>query len=91
MYDNKIVAAASTECADGTFLVRVEIEAQKWRVDSAGVEREVAMDDWVDIAIFDDARPSTYGTPIVAGRKRLRAPRAMYEFEARSPTCAHSS
>lgn len=58
MYDNKGVAATSTQRADGTFLVRVEIEARKRRTDSVGVEREIPLDSWIDIAIFGESEGS---------------------------------
>jgi hypothetical protein len=54
MYDNEVVAATSTERTDGTFLVRVQVEARKRRGDSAGVEQEIPMDNWIDIAVFGE-------------------------------------
>lgn len=56
-YSAKVTAATSTARADGTFLVHLEIEAHKLRGDGAGAEREVALDDWIDIAFFGDGRP----------------------------------
>jgi hypothetical protein len=54
MFDNKVTAATSTERADGTFLVRIEMAARKRRGDGAGAEREIAIDDWIDIAVFSE-------------------------------------
>ncbi len=80
MFDNRIAAATSTERADGTFLVRIELEAHKRRGDGAGVEREVSDRRLMDIAVFGQeedkkedsgARPLPHLLPRAATYPRL--------------------
>jgi len=75
MYDNAVAAATSTGRADGTFLVRLELEARKRRADSAGAEREIPIDDWIDIAIFGEGEPILF-----LERRRVRASPAAFEI-----------
>jgi ABC-2 type transport system permease protein len=74
MFDNEVVAATSTERADGTFLVRVELEPHKRRGDGAGAEREIPIDDWIDVAVFGEGEDGKGGgTPLFLEQRRIRA------------------
>ena len=53
-FDAEVAAATSTERADSTFVVRVELEARKLRADGAGADREIPIDNWIDIAVFGE-------------------------------------
>jgi len=74
-FDNAVAAATSTERADGTFLVRLELEAHKRRADVAGAEREIPIDDWIDVAVFGDG-----GTVLFLERRRIRASPVAFEI-----------
>lgn len=39
---------------DGKYRVRINVEARKYRADGQGLETEVSMDDWVDVAVFGE-------------------------------------
>jgi aminopeptidase N len=52
LYDTKVVAASSTRRADGKFDVRIQYEAQKSEADGVGKETPLAVDDWMDVAVF---------------------------------------
>ena len=52
LFDNKVAEATISPQSDGRFLVRLATEAKKMRVDAEGMENEVPIDDWIDIAIF---------------------------------------
>ncbi|MEN8145382.1 MAG: ABC transporter permease subunit [Gemmatimonadota bacterium] len=54
LFDNKVAEATYTERPDGTFLVRLEVEAKKLRADGEGIETEIPIDDWVDIAVLGE-------------------------------------
>lgn len=49
-FETERITAEETEA--GTWQVRLDVKARKVVVDSAGVEREVPMDEWVQIGIF---------------------------------------
>jgi hypothetical protein len=81
MFDARIAVATSTEPGDGTFLVRVEVEIRKLWADSAGVEREIPIDDWIDIAIFgEEADGEGSGTELFFERRRIHASPTVFEI-----------
>ncbi len=81
MFDNEVAAATSTERADGTFLVRLELEAHKLRADGAGAEREIPIDDWIDIAVFGEGKDGEGGGAVLfLERRRIRASPAAFEI-----------
>ena len=81
MFDNRVAAATSTERVDGTFLVRLELEAHKLRADGAGAEREIPIDDWIDIAVFGEEEDAEGGgTVLFLERRRIRASPVSFEI-----------
>ena len=58
------VTAEQTEA--GTWQVTLDVRARKVVVDSAGVETEVPMNEWVEIGIFDDKRLERAALPAEA-------------------------
>lgn len=80
-FDNEIAAATSSERGDGTYLVRLEVEARKLRADGAGAEREVPLDDWIDVAVFGEGEEGAGDAPLLAfERRRIRASPAILEI-----------
>ncbi|HEV8581432.1 MAG TPA: M1 family aminopeptidase [Thermoanaerobaculia bacterium] len=80
MFDNEVAAATFTERADGTFLVRLELEAHKLRADGAGAEREIPIDDWIDIAVYGEGEDGEGGgTILFLERRRIRASPVAFE------------
>lgn len=80
-FQSKVVAATSTARADGTFLVRLTLEARKLRADGAGAEREIPIDDWIDIALFGEGESGEDGrTPLFLERRRIRASPVTFEI-----------
>jgi aminopeptidase N len=81
MFDARVASATSTERADGTFLVRVELEARKRRTDDGGTDREIRMDDWIDIAIYGDEEDGEADdTELFLERRRLRGSPVVVEI-----------
>jgi hypothetical protein len=58
-------SARARQLADSTWEVTLDITARKVVVDSAGVEREVPMDEWIEIGVFAES---------AAGATELSAP-----------------
>ena len=52
LYDTKVVASTATKRSDGKFDVSIEYEAQKVEADGLGKESPLAVDDWMDVAVF---------------------------------------
>src|SRR5688572_26954968 len=81
MFDNQVAAATFTGRADGTFLVRLELEAHKLRADGAGAEREIPIDDWIDIAVFGEEEDGEVGrTVLFLERRRIRVSPVAFEI-----------
>jgi hypothetical protein len=87
MFRNTITAATSARRADGTFLVRLTLDARKVQADSAGLEREVPIDDWIDVAVYGEERDGGSRGPVLfAGRRRISAsPVALEMVVSRRP------
>jgi ABC-2 type transport system permease protein len=54
LYENRATAATATEEADGFYLVQLDFESAKFRADSLGNEREIDVNDLVDIGVFGE-------------------------------------
>ena len=82
LYDNRLVEATYEPRPDGTYLVRLEVEAQKFRADGQGVEREVPVDDWIDLAVFGEREPgsSPDGKLLALEKQRIDASEAVFEL-----------
>jgi ABC-2 type transport system permease protein len=52
LYDTKVTTASAKPRADGKFDVSIEYETQKVEADGAGRETPLAVDDWMEIAVF---------------------------------------
>lgn len=52
LYDTKVVAATTTQRADGRFDVHIEYEAGKTEADGLGKEAPLALDDWMQVGVF---------------------------------------
>ena len=69
-FDTKRATAVQTEA--GAWQLTLEVEAHKVVGDSAGVEREVPMNEWVEIGIFAAAGPGeVLGKPLYVQKHRI--------------------
>jgi aminopeptidase N len=67
LYDNRAIAAvAKGTGSEGKYEVALKFSAKKVRADELGVEKEVAMDDLVDVGAVDDK-----GDPLWLEKRRL--------------------
>jgi ABC-type transport system involved in multi-copper enzyme maturation permease subunit len=73
-FDTKQAIAARTDA--GTWQVTLEVEARKVVGDSAGVERETPMNEWVEIGIFAAAGAGeVLGKPLYVQKHRISSGR----------------
>jgi aminopeptidase N len=54
LFDLKAVEAVSRRVADGRYEVTVKARARKLKADGKGVEKEVPIDDWVDVGVLGE-------------------------------------
>jgi hypothetical protein len=73
-FDTKRASAVPAEA--GAWEVTLEVEARKVVADSAGVERETPMNEWVEIGIFAAAGPGEMlGKPLYVRKHRIASGR----------------
>ena len=73
-FDTKRASAARTET--GAWRVTLDVAARKVVADSAGVETEMPMNEWVEIGIFAAAEPGeVLGEPLYVRKHRIRSGR----------------
>lgn len=81
MFRNKVTAATATERADGKYLVRITLEAHKLRADGAGVEREIPIDDRIDIAVYGEGEDAEHrGRLLFLEGRHISASSAAFEI-----------
>ena len=78
LYENRAVSATARRIADGRYEVKLTVEAKKLRADERGVQREVPMDDWIDVGVLgkDDA-------PLYLEKRRIPAGRSTFTLEVK--------
>lgn len=52
LYDNKISSASYKKHSNNQYKIDLTIKANKYRVDSLGIETKAVSNDWVDVAIY---------------------------------------
>ncbi|MCG8411999.1 MAG: ABC transporter permease [Bacteroidales bacterium] len=52
LYENKVIDVNYSQLDNGKYKVNFSVECQKFRADSLGRENEIAINDWIDIAVF---------------------------------------
>jgi ABC-type transport system involved in multi-copper enzyme maturation permease subunit len=73
-FDTKKASAIKTET--GAWQVTFDIEARKVVVDSAGVEKEVPMSEWVELGVFAAAEPGeVLGKTLYLEKRRINSGR----------------
>lgn len=82
LYDNRLVDATYEPAPGGGYVVRLEVEAKKYRADGQGVETEIPVDDWIDLAVFGDREPgaSPEGKLLALEKRRIDDGRATFEL-----------
>jgi ABC-2 type transport system permease protein len=69
--------ASAQQTPSGEWQVKLEVEARKVAVDTAGVETDIAMNDLIEIGVFapaegDEAPGTTRGAPLYLAMHRIR-------------------
>ena len=83
LYDNRLVEATYEPAPGGGYVVRLEVEAKKYRADGQGVETEIPVDDWIDLAVFGDRESgaSPEGKLLALEKRKIDGGEAVFELE----------
>jgi len=78
LYENRAISAVAHRLPDGRYEVKLTVEAKKLAADETGVQREVPMDDWIDIGVLgkDDA-------PLYLEKLRIPAGRSTFTLDVK--------
>jgi ABC-2 type transport system permease protein len=70
VFNNKTTKAEWKRQADSTYKVHIEVESHKFAYDSAGNEKEVALNEWADIGVFGQPKDGAM-TPMYMQKKKI--------------------
>jgi len=73
LWEVKANGATVERMADGTYAVSLDVEAKKVRADSVGREREIPMNDLIEIGVFGAGRDGALGEPLYLQRQRIHS------------------
>jgi ABC-2 type transport system permease protein len=80
LFDNRTKEATATKRADGKWVVKMTVEAKKLRSDAKGEEKEVAIDDWIDVGVFAAGKKETLGKALHVEKRRVTKPSETIEI-----------
>ena len=83
IYDAKTREAAVDDLGEGRYTVRVAVEAHKFRADGQGLETEIQIDDWIDVAVFGEkeAGGPASGRLLAMEKHRITETDGVFEIE----------
>lgn len=59
VYENRVTGFSSTPIVGGKYKVKIDVEAKKFQSDSLGKQKEIPINDWVDVAVFAKKDPDS--------------------------------
>jgi ABC-2 type transport system permease protein len=81
LFSNRTLSASAKKRADGKYDVTIHVDSRKFKADEKGEEREVAVNDWIDIGAF--AKPpkgKKYGKTLYRERVLMKSGEGTYNF-----------
>jgi len=74
LFDNQARTVSATKRPDGKYTVKMTVTSKKFRADSKGEEKEVPIDDWIDIGVLGDK-----DTVLFAEKRHITKPEQTFE------------
>jgi len=81
LFSNRTLSATAKKRADGKYDVTIHVDAKKFKADEKGEEREVPVNDWIEIGAF--AKPpkgKKYGKTLYRDRVLMKSGEGAYTF-----------
>jgi len=81
LFSNRTMSATARKRADGKYDVTIHVDAKKFKADEKGAEREVPVNDWIEIGAF--AKPpkgKKYGKTLYRERVLMKSGPGTYTF-----------
>ncbi|MGA8230625.1 MAG: M1 family aminopeptidase, partial [Candidatus Acidiferrales bacterium] len=81
LFCNRAYAATARKRSDGKYDVTIDVDAHKFKADDQGNEKEVPVDDWIEIgALSAPPKGKKYGAVLYRQRLHMNSGRATYTF-----------
>jgi aminopeptidase N len=72
LYSNRTTDVTYRELNNGTYEVTLQVESEKFRADSTGLETPIPINDYIEIGVYREAEDDEkFGTPIHTEWKRI--------------------
>jgi len=71
VFNNRCQKASITETKDKKYLVKVDLNMQKFYADSAGNEKTTALNDWIDIGAVDENDQLLYSKKVKINKDKM--------------------
>ena len=81
LFSNRALSAKAQKRSDGKYDVTIQVEARKFKADDQGNEREVPVDDWIEIgALAAPPKGKKYGKVLYREREHMTTGQSNYTF-----------
>jgi hypothetical protein len=81
LFSNRTLEATAEKRSDGKYDVTIKVEARKYKADAKGNEKEIPVDDWIDIGAFaKPAKGKKYGDTLYRQRVHITQRESTYTF-----------
>jgi len=81
LFSNRALSAKAQKRSDGKYDVTIQVEARKFKADDQGNEREVPVDDWIEIgALAAPPKGKKYGKVLYREREHMNTGQSNYTF-----------
>ena len=80
LYDLETKTATVTKRPDGKYAVRFDVTAMKLRSDEEGEEKQVPIDDWIDVGVFAEGKNDQLGKPLFVEKRRITKGQERFEI-----------
>ncbi|WP_234734909.1 ABC transporter permease/M1 family aminopeptidase [Tellurirhabdus bombi] len=81
IFNNRALTATSKKLPNGQFEVQIDVQSEKFRADSLGVETPIALNDWIDVGVYGKpADGKKLGKLLAIRRERIRNKTGKYTF-----------
>jgi ABC-2 type transport system permease protein len=81
LFSNRTLDAKAVKRPDGKYDVTITVESRKFKADETGNEREVAVDDYIDIGAFSaPTKGKKYGRTLYRERMKITKAQNQYTF-----------
>ncbi len=81
LFSNRTISATAKKRADGKYDVTIDVDAEKFKADEKGNERQVPVEDWIEIGAFaKPAEGKKYGKTLYRERMLMTSGRHTYLF-----------